>query len=1042
MNAAEIWQKIKPHAVRDLVGGGNSSATTTLGALTPHALSGPYHTGILAESQAPWAVTDSEFGAHTINPNAHHARAHDILASGDHAVTGGAALDVIGLSAPGVLARLTPSSSPGAASAVLKSSPAGNLTLPTFVAIDSIAIGVSAAESLLHIESPSAAVVNFLQLEGNRNAADTEVGILFKDRTAVAGGQQVARIYTDRSGSSGNFDLVFHGGSQINGGLSSEILRLQGQDGRVGILHSTPSFTLDVGGTGRFSSTLNLADGAASTPTLTFTGDTDTGFYRSGSDAFSLVAGGASVVNVGLTGAAINTPFDNTVALKAQSAVGSDVTAQFKRISGQTARIWRITDENDHDLIILDDEGNLESGNPGFVSGLTGWQITATGNAEFNNGFFRGELHSTIFVADEAHASSGTTIFATAGKLLNNANISDSTVILDIEDPAVGHAMIFRIGDRLRAKAIGTRDIFGSGRIYPSYPGAMTWAAASNSGISLMDIWLQVANITDMGTHWRYTCTRLSGSDGTLTAGTAIIRWGGVGDGLILATSDLNHAPYLDVFTSGIAPWAGDIYPHARFGRLTGIGVLNHNHVWGMVAGTNLADNTQPYVAASNGGVELYKVALTLSNGNPTVQMLPSGDVKFGRDVALPATTGFHFDPVTGNVAIGRYPDGQYLLWDQNAGLVTLAGTLIVDTPATINWSDIIGRPPDSAIYNNYTQISDIAGLDAISADYRDVVYASINVTVTGALTVTVDAGSTIRFRGGTYATKTLNTASVATLFTGYRTYVYVKGGNTNDNSVYATNTISTLGINDVLIGLVVGGAEKATWQSLWGKTIIGDNSIVTGAIQANHIKAGAITAEKLAVNSVTANAIETGSITASKLSVATLEAITTQTGALSVTGKLTFPALTIGNDLDYIRFASGATQRSWIGHKYSTGIIPETTDGLIFYNYDSTKFRFVGASSTEFDHNIFANAYYTNSDERLKSNIGLFENALDIIERINAYRYQMNNQWRLGVIAQDVQVVLPDAVTANGEYLAVDPMALLAALWAAVRELKAKCGY
>lgn len=715
----------------------------------------------------------------------------------------------------------------------------------------------------------------------------------------------------------------------------------------LGVGVASPIYPLQVAGSGFFSGQLYLSDGTVSAPGLSFPGDPNSGIHHAGEDAYALVAGGAKIANVGAAGVAINTPYDASAALMVQSAVGSDITALFKRIAGQTARIWRITDENDHDLIILDDEGNLESGTPGFLSGLTGWQLTATGNAEFNNARIRGELHASIFVADEFHASSGTTIFATAGKLLNDAIIlGGNSVLIDIKDPAVGHARIFSVGDRLRAKAIGALNIPNSGTIYPSFPGVISHAMNSNAGITTLDIWLQVAAISDMLTHWRYTCTRLSGSDGTLTAGTAIIRWGGIGDGLILATSDLNHAPYLDVFTSGAQPWAGDILPHARFGRLTGVGVLSQNHEWGMVAGTNLADNTQPYVVASNGGVDLYKVRLTLSdNSNPTVQMLPSGDVRFGRDVATSGGTGFHFDPATGNVTIGHYPDGQYLLWDQNTGSVTLNGNLIVDAPATAHWNNIVGRPADESILNQYTTISDIAGLDAISGDYRDVVSAEILTSITGALTVSVTAGSSIKFRGGAYATKNLNTASIATLFTGYRTYVYVKAGNTNDNNIYSTNVLSTLSVNDVLIGLIIGGAEKASWQALWGKTFIGDNSIVTGAILATHIKAGAVTAD----------AIAAGSITASRLSITTLEAITAMTGALSVTG-----AMTIGTN-------GGIYQ--------GTGTFASPTTGLKIWN-DSGIGRIGG-------YNTGTLQWYANTDGKLSAGGGnalLDSNGISVI--------------------------------------------------------------
>ena len=66
--------------------------------------------------------------AHIANANAHHSQTHNILGS-DHTVSGGAAMDLIGQSGAGTLARLTPSAAPGAASAILKTDTAGKLTL-------------------------------------------------------------------------------------------------------------------------------------------------------------------------------------------------------------------------------------------------------------------------------------------------------------------------------------------------------------------------------------------------------------------------------------------------------------------------------------------------------------------------------------------------------------------------------------------------------------------------------------------------------------------------------------------------------------------------------------------------------------------------------------------------------------------------------------------------------------------------------------------------------------------------------------------------
>ena len=55
--------------IADAISGGNANT----GAIGAHALSGALHTGTLAETQAPWAVTLGGLAAHTANQAAHHS---------------------------------------------------------------------------------------------------------------------------------------------------------------------------------------------------------------------------------------------------------------------------------------------------------------------------------------------------------------------------------------------------------------------------------------------------------------------------------------------------------------------------------------------------------------------------------------------------------------------------------------------------------------------------------------------------------------------------------------------------------------------------------------------------------------------------------------------------------------------------------------------------------------------------------------------------------------------------------------------------------
>lgn len=81
-------------------------------------------------------------------------------------------------------------------------------------------------------------------------------------------------------------------------------------------------------------------------------------------------------------------------------------------------------------------------------------------------------------------------------------------------------------------------------------------------------------------------------------------------------------------------------------------------------------------------------------------------------------------------------------------------------------------------------------------------------------------------------------------------------------------------------------------------------------------------------------------------------------------------------------------------------------------------------------------------SDARIKTDIQPITNALDIVKQINGYSFTKlhNSQKELGVIAQELQKVLPNLVHEDDKgYLSVSYMNLIALLIEAIKELDAK---
>ena len=348
---------------------------------------------------------------------------------------------------------------------------------------------------------------------------------------------------------------------------------------------------------------------------------------------------------------------DGSSALKVTAAAVGDYTLYLKQLGSQTADILRIEDSAGAALLLVQEDGDLESGAIGFVSGLSGWQITAAGNAEFDNLVARGEFHASVFVMDEFLVHNGTSVLVKSGGRLLNAATSLTTATthtrttaasdtrttaaldtrvalsisftIDMEDPETGHAQLFSVGDILRVK---------------------DW-----TGSAVYDNWLIVTSIIDNTTYFSYVVYKASGTATTLPKGAMVVDYGQSGDGGIISTAALSGAPYQDVFSINSTPWASGITGHLRTGKITGVG--SAVGTWGMVGGTDLSDTSldAAQFEISDSGVYLHNIDVAIydSSNNQRVSLTSGGVLKLGTDVGATATTGFSFDPVGNTVTIG-----------------------------------------------------------------------------------------------------------------------------------------------------------------------------------------------------------------------------------------------------------------------------------------------------------------------------------------------------------------------------------------------------
>jgi hypothetical protein len=219
--------------------------------------------------------------------------------------------------------------------------------------------------------------------------------------------------------------------------------------------------------------------------------------------------------------------------------------------------------------------GNLQSSN--FATGVSGWQISSSGNSEFQNTTIRGELRSATFVKGMIEAHAGTMeIGVSAGVLDAPYTVGSSLKLRNPPDSS----WLFATGDLLHIKAEYSVGNIGD-----------TWISASRSAST---------NI--------YTTASRSGTIGvTYPAGIPLVDWGVAGQGILRMSADLTGAPYYDVLTHNGSPWAS-IVTQCRLGN-TGSGT------YGLTAGSGSVLVDQYGINVGPGKVVLDDSGITATAG-------------------------------------------------------------------------------------------------------------------------------------------------------------------------------------------------------------------------------------------------------------------------------------------------------------------------------------------------------------------------------------------------------------------------------------------
>ena len=232
-----------------------------------------------------------------------------------------------------------------------QTSPSGSAPVSrmSILADGRVGIGTAAPSSMLNVSQSSPSFIVPLKLENLNATAGATTGIAFK---VGSGGGDIAYksglVFerTSLTNGRGNLHFLMNNNNDSSNVTVADARLTITNDGNVGIGTTNPSQKLEVNGTVKAtafegpmtSSVVGAGAGSNTTPSMTFSGDTNTGFYNASSDdTIGVTTGGTNIFNFttnGLTspttGGALIKTGNGTAATPTFSFAGDPDTGWFR----------------------------------------------------------------------------------------------------------------------------------------------------------------------------------------------------------------------------------------------------------------------------------------------------------------------------------------------------------------------------------------------------------------------------------------------------------------------------------------------------------------------------------------------------------------------------------------------------------------------------------------------------------------------------------------------------------------------------------------
>lgn len=343
---------------------------------------------------------------------------------------------------------------------------------------------------------------------------------------------------------------------------------------------------------------------------------------------------------------------------------------------------------------------------PNYVNGISGWNASGAGDAEFNNLTSRGAIRGSTFTVNEITATAGTQIISKSASTLSA--------------PCTTAASIGSSFNFVAKNSVGGVQLFAAGD--------MIWLKAEIS-TGIISSWARIDFMNNLGATTEYNAQLQSGSTSAIfPAGTPIADYGPSGSGVISLSADgtIGAIPNITLATHAGSPWSTQTI-RTRMGNLNGY--LDYaTDVYGFGAGLRASGETWISVDSTNG--------LRIGNNTTTLgQWDVAGNLTLGNVATNQAnvfwdnsTKQLKFRGSTNGTVVQSYidTDGSFVSAAGNVklnsdGLILFPATAWGGTANAVTWvlsSAVVGQASTQADtgFSQFKLYSKTSGTTAISS--------------------------------------------------------------------------------------------------------------------------------------------------------------------------------------------------------------------------------------------------------------------------------------------------------------------------------------